>query len=223
MAWPSLRSAERAAGVAAAAGFSIDILAVLDRPDAITREVFENWKYPALRIMEVDYGDLGLSRNAGAKEATGDYIAFLDADDLWGETWLQQGLKAAVDDDRDIVWHPQLSIYFGSKRNIFLHIDMESAEFEMHALAAANYWTALCLAKRNIFLETPYPKPDIASGLGFEDWSWNRQTIEAGIIHKTVPNTGHLIRAKPVSLSQRTASAGAIAHPTQLFRKLLKT
>ena len=39
-------------------------------------------------------GDLGRVRNALVPRATGRYIAFLDADDLFSENWLAEGLDA---------------------------------------------------------------------------------------------------------------------------------
>lgn len=171
----------------------------------------------------MDNGDPGQSRNDAVAVASGSWIAFLDADDLWDEHWLNEGLKAARGDSREIVWHPEVSLYFGAELRIFRSIDMELNEFELTSLLASNYWTALCLARRTLLLNVPHPRTDLRKKVGHEDWSWNLEVIEHGAMHKVVPGTGHGIRAKASGSVMRTSTAaGAIPKPSNVFRKLLE-
>lgn len=60
---------------------------------------------PAVHYIRQDNGGTGVARNRGAQEVSGDFIAFIDADDLWtpGKLALQM---AAFDEDPelDAVW-----------------------------------------------------------------------------------------------------------------------
>ncbi|MBT9293156.1 glycosyltransferase family 2 protein [Prosthecodimorpha staleyi] len=221
---PTLGSVIQAVAHAREHNITTEVIIVLDRADSMTRTIVhdhcdaENW-----RAIEVDHGDLGLSRNDGAKASKGDLVAFLDGDDLWGDNWLTACAKAHVHRPEPIVWHPEVSIYFGRNAYCYRHIDMESEEFNLIDLSVSNPWTALACARRDVFLRAPYPQTDLTRGIGYEDWGWNLRSIEQGVIHKVVPGTGHAIRVKrqAESLLGHTNAVGAVPHPTMLFRKAL--
>jgi glycosyltransferase involved in cell wall biosynthesis len=221
IARPSLLSISRAKVHARQHGFNIEVIVVLDRADSLTRRIVEQWEESDVRILSVDHGDLGLSRNDAVTVAAGDCVAFIDADDLWCETWLSYALTAARQDTRKIVWHPEVSVYFGVHKHIFIHIDMESDEYDPLSLCQSNYWTSACLGKRDIFSSTPYPRTEFNSQIGHEDWSWNLSVIGRGAVHKIVKATGHAIRSKHRSLVKQAHSSGAIPKPDNLFRKYL--
>lgn len=52
-------------------------------------------------IINKENSGAAFSRNEGIKRATGDYIAFLDGDDLWMETKLEEQLKFMIDNKYD--------------------------------------------------------------------------------------------------------------------------
>lgn len=215
---PSLRSAIRSASYAEAQGISVELLVLLDRADPLTENVVKSFSSNNLRIQEVDCGDPGLSRNEAASVAKGNWLAFLDGDDLWGENWLLNAVRAAKYDRRAIVWHPEVSVYFGESRRIFRHIDMESSEYEHLGLVTQNYWTALHFSPRALMLDVPY----VATGpVGYEDWDWNVSAIKAGAIHKVVKGTGHAIRVKDNSRLKSSNNARASLSPTSLFREII--
>lgn len=225
LAQPTLRSLSQSVACSRVSGISVEALLVLDRPDDLTREVFAEFvsHHSWSRILPVEFGDLGLSRNAGVIEAAGRWIAFLDADDLWGANWLSAALASAEKDKRPIVWHPELNIYFGHDPHIFHHVDMEEEHFQLSALAMTNCWTALCFASRQILEQVPYRATELGKQIGYEDWSWHLETISNGVIHKVVPGTGHAIRRKRVSLVSQTNAAQCMPRPSDLFRRDIET
>ncbi len=171
-------------------------------------------------LLEVDHGDLGESRNSAVKAASGRYVGFLDADDLWGVDWLTRATQAAEARPDRIVWHPEVCVFFSGTRHLLHHVDMEGPAFRPTAMMQQNYWTALSFARRDIYAATPYPTTDLKEGFGFEDWSWNMLTIGQGVIHKIVPGTGHIIRRRiDDSLSKQTVSARAVPRPSAYLRQ----
>jgi glycosyltransferase involved in cell wall biosynthesis len=221
IAQSSLVSISRAKAHAQHHGLNIEAIVVLDRADSLTKHIVEQWNEFNVRILYVDHGDLGLSRNDGVLAAAGKWIAFIDADDLWCETWLTYALAAARHDARNIVWHPEVNVFFGVHKYIFMHIDMDADEYDPLSLCQSNYWTSACLAKRDIFVATPYPRTELDGQIGYEDWSWNLSVIGKGAIHKIVKATGHAIRSKHGSLVKQARWSGAIPKPDSLFRKYL--
>lgn len=219
---PSLESLKRSSAHLQAAGLTIEILAVLDRSDPITREMIVRYGTPDFRTIETDFGDLGLARNHAVACAQGTYIAFLDADDLWGMNWLTKAVAHARACPDPVIWHPEISIYFGADQHIFRHIDMEEPDFSATGLMMENYWTALSFGAHELYAANPYPSTDLTAGFGFEDWSWNMQTISRGILHKIVPGTGHVIRRRARSLSRATIDARAVPRPTHYLENYLR-
>lgn len=221
MAHASLQSLKKCANIANAQGIRVELIAVLDNPNELTLDVFEEFARanPELNILKVAHGDLGYSRNSAAQQARGKYIAFLDADDIWGDDWLVKAFLAAEADRRDIAWHPEVNVYFGVTPNIFLHMDMEDPRFHIANLAYANAWTSLCFVSAAFLRAVPYAGTRLRDHIGYEDWCWNIDVVDNGGLHKVVPKTAHAIRTRSVSLVKQTTAAGCIPRPSDFFRK----
>ena len=223
MALSSLRSLARNADTARLAGLKIELIAVLDKPDPLTLEIFESFANMRtdIRVEVVDMGDLGFARNKAAALASGKWISFLDADDIWADRWLVEAFTAAENDPRQVVWHPAVNVYFGARAHLFLHGDMDDPQFDISTLSYTNLWTALAFVSAEFLRQTPYARTDLKRNIGYEDWSWNIEVVNQGAIHKVVPGIAHAIRTKSVSLLSQTIAAGCIAHPTHFFRHVL--
>ena len=205
----ALASLRDLVNVARTAGLTVETQAVLDRPDESTRNIVKGRGRWIDTVEEVSFGDLGLSRNAGTHLARGRFLSFLDGDDLWGERWLHAAFEAATRPaaPRDMIWHPE-HLYVFSENDFnrapetafqsfcsLMH-SSDTPGFDPELLLFHNLWSANALATRELHLRFPYCAVDRPGGIGIEDWSWNLETLAAGVHHRVVPGTVHLIRKK---------------------------
>jgi glycosyltransferase involved in cell wall biosynthesis len=214
-------SIARAKAHAERQGLRVEVLAVLDRPSAETTDFVASCSDVDFVPIRVSYGDLGQARNAGVGIARGEWVSFLDGDDLWAENWLTSAHKAGMSDARSIIWHPLAVIIFGTQSHLFIHVDTEDADFDLLGLSMSNLWASQSFAKKKVYLSVPYPETDLNRQLGYEDWSWNIATISRGYIHKYVPDTVNAYRKKRESLLQQTTARKAMPKATSLFRDLI--
>ena len=192
---PSLISAWRAVQRAQRSGLSADLLLVLDAPDDATASLAERWgDRRDVRSITISEGDLGAARNASVAGTDATWLAFLDADDLWGEEWLVAAASAADGASEFDVFHPQVNIIFGDHHSLLHHIDSESPDFRWSRFSLHNAWTALSFVNRETIVQLPYPRNELAYGFGFEDWSWNMAVLDAGGRHRVVADTCHFIK-----------------------------
>ncbi|MBB3005778.1 glycosyltransferase [Cupriavidus alkaliphilus] len=206
LAHKTLASIGRAMYFAAANGARTELLLVADRADGETLQYLQRSPHlpPDTRILSTDFGDPGLARNHGARQARGEYIAILDGDDLCSENWLASALRQARENPAYIV-HPDYNVYFGAERWILRHPDQRDTGFRASQLLVENAWTALCVVRRETLLTIPYRDTPADSGFGYEDWHWNCDTIAAGLMHVVAADTAHFIRLK-VSGSRNAAA-----------------
>ena len=238
IAHPSIGSFDLCCRTANDAGYPVERIAVLDRPDASTRAVIEHRRDLFDRVEIVDYGDVGLSRNHAVHIAGGHYVAFFDADDLWGSAWLESAaaFRDALDENVQVVCHQEYRYWFtmddfdhqsqtaapGPCASSYLKIvDSAAADFDLSALVFANLYASQCCARRALFAQYPYAPVDRSHGFGVEDWAWNVQTLCDGVRHAVVPGTVCIVRHKNESLSQQNIREGLLP-PLHLYSDRLR-
>lgn len=190
----------------------VEVILVLDRADATTSAVLSNALANVAKIYETQEGDPGQARNRATEFASGEYIAFLDADDLWSFNWLTEALRL-VRGRPDAVAHSACNVIFGGEKNIWWHIDSEGPFFDNAYLEWANYWDAMAFAKTSVYRRFPFRRNDLQIGFGHEDWHWNCLTLAAGIAHKPAPNTVHFKRRRKGSQSALVNEKGGTVWP----------
>ncbi|VWB36017.1 hypothetical protein BLA13014_01457 [Burkholderia aenigmatica] len=234
---PALASMHRLVSVARESGLRIEARALLDNPDPQTLDIVKQRGAWLDALDVVSCGDLGLTRNKGVEAASGEYLAFLDGDDLWGSQWLTRAFACSRDEPAEArsIWHPESLFYFHESdydRHSMNHLPHPLAQsfhfrhrasdeegFDRNSLFLNNVWSANIFAHRSIYQRFPY-KPVVKSmGLGIEDWTWNIETLWSDVAHRIVQDTVHIIRVKEMgSLGQSNASEGLLPHmPEQIF------
>ena len=216
-ATPSIISAWRAVRAAKRNSIPAQLVLVLDRPDQATLAIAQQWSARDAQLVTVNEGDLGASRNAAVASVDVDWIAFLDSDDLWGETWLVQAHREATANATDAleVWHPQVNVVFGDHHSLLHHVDSDDPRFRWSRFCLHNAWTALSFVRRQVLCDVPYLRNDLSNGFGFEDWSWNMAILERGGHHRVVADSCHFIkRTGSPSLLSQSQTALRTPYPT---------
>ena len=200
---PTMEAADIAVEAARARGYGVQTIIGLDAPTDETsayfhQSFFDHWERRVLQER-----DLGKVRNALVPDCDGRYIAFLDADDLFSENWLAEGvaaLDAAAERGVHAIAHPELNVVFDGQTTVLLNIDQDSPLFTPHYLYVRHYYDSLCMAPRQAHLEIPYVTRDVPNGLSYQDFQWTIETLAAGWQHTVVKDTIIFKRRRDVSL-----------------------
>jgi glycosyltransferase involved in cell wall biosynthesis len=174
-----------------------EVIVILDRPDKPTSIYFSRYKNSDILIEQTDFGDPGLSRNHGVTCSSGKYIAFLDADDLFGKTWLKAAYEQAQKIDEYKVFHPEYVVCFGQENYLVKNKSIDDKEFFLGNMLEYNCWNSVhFFTEKALLLENPFIKTPNDSGFGYEDWHWNCEVIAKGIQITVVPETCVFYRKK---------------------------
>lgn len=183
------------------AKFTYEIIVHIDNGDVATKDYYSRYlKDKRVRIFENNFGDLGTSRSFSSLQARGDFVAFLDGDDLISDNWLVESIKCLKNTKEEVIVHPEAVLNFGYQANYVLAIQKESTTKEQTAilLAGVNPWTSTVAAKRETFEKYPYEK--MGKGFGYEDYKFNIDTIAGGVKHIIAKDTVFFYRRSGQSM-----------------------
>jgi len=197
LAHPTLRSVFRSAAFANESGVRSEVIVVLDRADSETRAYFETCGHPCLKLYQVDLGDPGMARNHGVEKASGKYVAFSDADDLFGKGWLGAAFQYAESRGEFCVYYPEYVICFERENLIVRCKDTDDETLNISTMIEFNCWNSVhFLAPKTLLAENPFRPTPLDSGFGYEDWHWYCELIADGIPIRIVPESCVFYRKK---------------------------
>ena len=220
MAHTTLHCIEEMLKHAESNGITTELVYVFDRASDSTREIVK--RYPIMNnkttMIEVNNGDLGLSRNDGVAASCGEYITILDGDDYYSFNWITQSLHCARIFGNQAILHPEYVISFGTHNVYHRQINQVEEYYDPAGLLLSNYWAAWTFAHSSVYKNIPYQKTSVSeTGYGYEDWHWNCETIAHGYEHQLASGVVGYYRRKEQSLMISQIKSAAIIGPTKLF------
>lgn len=171
-------------------GYHCEIIVHIDNGDRETKDYFKRYDGDKkIRVLHNCFNDLGLSRNSAIAASSGEYISFLNGDDLLSDNWYVKALEILDKSKQDLILHPEAVLAFRDDAQIFLTLQKPSMtkDADTLLLLGENRWESVMIGKRDIFLKTPYvgATPGYVCG----DYVFNIETIEQGIKHEIVDET----------------------------------
>ena len=157
--------------------------------------------YPGVTLIQRENGGIGAARNTGVAAATGDWLAFLDADDTWPPDRLSALLAEAEACGADAVFGTVVQFGEGRQDTAPAHAQLPGA---------------------GIFRRTAYDRvglfrEDVKVG-EFVDW-WARAT-EAGLTAASIP--GVTLRRRIHATNTGITQAGSRIDYTRVLRAALE-
>lgn len=210
---PTMRSADHAVEAARARGFTVQPIIALDAATEETSAYFHQRRFDHWERRIMSEGDLGRVRNALVPDSDGDFIAFLDADDLFSENWLAEGLatlRAGEESGERLIAHPELNVLFDRNHAVTRNVDQDSPLFTPHYFYVRNYYDSLCMTPRDAHLAVPYVHRDIPKGLSFQDFQFSIETMSRGWRHVVVKDTIIFKRRRDFSLVTESKNRKAV-------------
>lgn len=217
---PTLLSLESCAGEAAKAGLKVELIAVFDRADQDTLEVFHQTPLPTfekIKVTEIDVGSLGLARNAGIQKAEGEFIWTSDGDDLVSRNSIVELVSTARNHPS-----PKVAVFleylaaFGEQYHVVRYVGSQwltAADF-----AYQHPYVSRIFIRRSAFDSLRYLDLKVTTGFAYEDWDFNSRLFAAGFEFAIAPNTVLFYRQRGNSLlKQANATSAKMIPHSALF------
>lgn len=120
----------------------LEVIVVDDGSTDDTLNILEPWRERGVRVVRQDHQGASAARNRGIELASGEFIAFLDSDDLWPRTDMIEAALALFAADPEIGWTFGDAQAFEQTGGVMSFIDAP------YLLAGGYYATPITTAER---------------------------------------------------------------------------
>lgn len=172
--------------------FPIEIILVengsTDNSPELCREMAE--RYDCVRTITSSPAGLSLARNCGVKAARGEWVAFLDSDDLLQPDFFEALFKARDEYDADMVWCNYLNVWAdGRQEHCFADTGLTVEKSIPEAVAGILLDTSTSASWNRILRKNFFDTHKFPEGVIFEDHQvMFRWVAEAGkLVHVDRP------------------------------------
>ncbi|SEI15154.1 Glycosyl transferase family 2 [Methylobacterium sp. 275MFSha3.1] len=185
----TMKSINSAVSYARQFGLRFELVTVFDRSDNKTSALFEEFDksdYSNYKSVFVDYGSLGLARQAGINVSAGDFVATCDADDLISYNMFADMYSAASRSAQKTIVIPEYVYEFGSKYGITRYFGSEYISPKL--LFSSHPFVSRIFLRRSMF---DFLKFEDVSGpiFAYEDWKFNCEALVNGCQFRVAPRT----------------------------------
>lgn len=199
----TLRSMKRCQIYATRQGISSELILVLDSVDNATRSVVQQWRetFKIDQLTYTNYSDPGPARNFGATLARGEYLMFIDGDDLYSDNLVHAAyITARLEGPKTIV-QAEYNVCFGRTSFFLRHINQQSPEYDSRELLFTSFWSPPVLISQEVFRSLWFKEIDPKKGLGPEDWLLICEAISLNCTICVAKDTVRFYRLKEKSRS----------------------
>lgn len=131
-----------------------EIIIINDGSTDNSVQVVESIKDSRIKLFNKSNGGVSSARNMGIEKATADYIAFLDADDIWHETYLEEQWKLIHDFPDAGMWgcgwaHDMQGIIHEANHKVSIGFRGYVSDYWRKKLYL--YWTSAIVVKKSVF------------------------------------------------------------------------
>lgn len=143
-----------------------------------------------IRILRLPNSGVAAARNNGVKASHGEYVAFLDADDWWAPTFLEQMLKTAADyPQAGIIGSNYVKVRLDREQRFFDHVSTGYVDyFALYTTIAQPLWTGSVLVRssalRDVEEDGCFFKPWLKLGEDFDLWVRLSLTTQVAFLNK---------------------------------------
>lgn len=215
----TMSSLESSARVAAAAGLKVELLLALDRSPPETQSwiaSYDSDAFERIRVLELDNGSLGLSRQMGLEAARATYVQFCDEDDLVSSNTTLRCFNTAREYGPRTIVVPEYLYGFGTTH--LLAVYEGSDRIPPLAFLAQHPYISRIFVHHEIANTVKYIDVRLGPGYAYEDWWFNATALASG--YRFAVARGVILfyrhRANSLSASMTNQSARLIP-PSPLF------